>query len=59
MSWFRQYLPILAALMCLVFMAGATGCKTMEKHRRDLDTSDDEEPVPGPNDGPDPRPPPT
>ena len=59
MDWLRRIAPVIAALVCLLFIVGATGCKTMEKHRRDLDSSDDEDPVPGPDEGPDPRPPPT
>lgn len=59
MSWLRRIAPVIAAFVCLLFMLGATSCKTLETHRRDLDTSDDEGPVPGPEEGPDPRPPPT
>ena len=58
MSWLRRFVPFIAAFVCLLFVVGATGCKTLEKQRRDLDSSD-EEPVPGPDQGPDPRPPPT
>lgn len=58
MSWLRRIAPVIAAIACLLFMLGATGCKTLEKHKRDLDSSDDEDPMPGPE-GPDPRPPPT
>ncbi len=60
MSWLRRFAPVIAALVCLLFMLGATGCKTLEKHKRDLDSSDDEDPMPeNPEQGPDRRPPPT
>ncbi len=60
MSWLRKFAPLIAALVCLLFVVGSTGCKTMEKQRRDLDSSDDEENMPAdPTEGPDRRPPPT